>query len=783
MDYLSLLNEEQRKAVVATEGPVMIVAGAGSGKTRVLTYRIAHLIKKGVDPFNILSLTFTNKAAKEMRERVEKVVGPEAKNLWMGTFHSVFARILRTEAPLLGYPSNFTIYDTDDAKSLIKTVLKEMGLDDKVYKPSTVLSRISSAKNNLIGPEQYANDSDIKSDDDVAQRPLLHEIYSRYASRCFKAGAMDFDDLLFNTNKILKIFPDVLAKYQHKFKYVMVDEYQDTNYSQYVIVRRLAAVNRNICVVGDDAQSIYAFRGATIQNILNFQKDYGEIQVYKLEQNYRSTKTIVQAAGGIIKNNKDQLKKEVWTNNDLGDKIKLIRAISDNEEGKIIAENIFEEKMRNQLQNKDFAILYRTNSQSRSFEESLRKLNILYKVVGGMSFYQRKEIKDLIAYLRIVINNNDEEALKRIINYPTRGIGDTSVNRLMILADQENKSIWQIIENCEMYPELKAAIKNLADFRDLIRSFIIVNKNQNAFETATHIAKKSGILKVLYEDKSVEGTARYENIEELLSGIEQFVEEDEISMLDEAPTEKNLANYLQNIALLTDQDKDEPENNDRVQMMTIHASKGLEFNNLFVVGLEENLFPSQMSLSSRSDLEEERRLFYVAVTRAMKKLTLSYATTRFKFGNLQHCEPSRFLKEIDPSLLDITVKMRDPFEKDESESGWRQPSFGRGFGFERKDKSPEPKNTTMSGFSGKPPINNPIGKIIPKNAKPPVIANFVADDSSKIEQGMRIEHQRFGSGIISLLEGKGDERKATINFDEYGEKKVILKFAKLRILN
>ncbi|MBI3234319.1 MAG: ATP-binding domain-containing protein, partial [Bacteroidetes bacterium] len=475
---------------------------------------------------------------------------------------------------------------------------------------------------------------------------------------------------------------------------------------------------------------------------------------------------------------------EVWTSNGQGEKIKLIRAISDNEEGKLIAENIFEEKMRNQMSNNEFAILYRTNSQSRSFEEALRKINIPYKVIGGMSFYQRKEIKDLIAYLRLVVNNNDEEALKRIINYPARGIGDTSVNRLIAIADREDKTLWHIIDNCELYPELKSASKNFSDFRDLIRSFIAINKHKNAYETAMHVAKNSGILKVMYDDKSVEGTARYENIEELLSGIEQFVEEDEITMLDDAPTEKNLANYLQNISLLTDQDKEDTEI-DRVQMMTIHASKGLEFNNLFVVGLEENLFPSQMSLSSRSDLEEERRLFYVAVTRAMKKLTLSFATTRFKFGNLQHCEPSRFLNEIDPQLIDIAVSIKNPFDSDDSSSGWRQPSFGRGFGgFEKKSSPPpEVKKGTPGGFKGNPPINNPIGKIIPKNAKPPIIADFTPDDTSNLASGMRIEHQRFGGGVVTAIEGKADERKATIVFDEYGEKKVILKFAKLRLLN
>lgn len=781
MDYLNQLNEEQQKAVVATDGPVMIVAGAGSGKTRVLTYRMAHLIQKGVDPFNILALTFTNKAAREMRERVEKVVGPEARNLWMGTFHSVFARMLRSDAPLLGYPANFTIYDTDDAKSLLKTIIKELNLDDKVYKPSMVLARISSAKNNLIAPEEYSEDQEIRGSDEMARRPLMHEIYERYNARCFKAGAMDFDDLLFNTNKILKAFPEILAKYQHKFKYIMVDEYQDTNYSQYVIVRRLAAVNKNICVVGDDAQSIYAFRGATIQNILNFQKDYGETKVFKLEQNYRSTQTIVKAAGSVIKNNKDQIRKEVWTDNDQGDKIKVVRAISDNEEGKLTAESIFEEKMRNRLLNKQFAILYRTNSQSRSFEEALRKMNIPYKVVGGMSFYQRKEIKDLLAYLRLTMNPQDEEALKRIINYPARGIGDTTINRMLSIADRENVTLWNIVEHHELYPEIRSAGKNLGDFRDLIRSFTAVSKKQDAYETAMHIAKHSGILKVLYDDKSVEGTARYENIEELLSGIEQFVEEDELTYFDEAPATKDLGAYLQNIALVTDQDDDDPANDDKVQMMTIHASKGLEFDHLYIVGLEENLFPNQMSLSSRAELEEERRLFYVALTRAMKKLTLSYATTRFRFGSLQHCEPSRFLDEIDPGLLEKAPSAKNPFDPDQGQ-GWRKPDFRKAFRSE-EDSNQIYTSGSKGGFQGKPPINNPIGKIIPKSPKPPAIANFSADDTSGLNAGMRVEHQRFGVGMVKELEGKGEERKATIVFDQYGEKKIILKFAKLRILN
>lgn len=777
---MNLLNEEQRLAVEQIDGPVMVIAGAGSGKTRVLTYRIAHMMHKGTDPFRILALTFTNKASKEMRERIEHVMGPEARNLWMGTFHSVFAKMLRIEADLLGYPSSFTIYDTDDSKSLIKTILKEMNLDDKVYKPSTILGRISSAKNNLISPVEYAEDSEIRGSDESAQRPFLWEVYSRYAARCFKAGAMDFDDLLFNTNKLLKLYPDILAKYQHKFKYVLVDEYQDTNYSQYVILRRLAAVNRNICVVGDDAQSIYSFRGANIQNILNFQKDYPEGKVFKLEQNYRSTQTIVKAAGSIIKNNKDQLSKEVWTDNVQGDKIKVLRAVSDNEEGRMVANGIFEEKMRNHSHNTDFAILYRTNSQSRALEESLRRINILYRVYGGTSFYQRKEIRDVIAYMRMVVNPNDEAALQRIINYPARGIGDTTINRLITCADKYDKPLWEVVKNAVIYPELKSAVGNLLNFASMIEAFAINNRSMSAYDSAMYITKNSGLLKVLYDDKSIEGIARYENIEELLNGIKEYTEEDTITFLDEAPEEKSLANFLQSISLLTDADKDDPENNDRVTLMTIHASKGLEFENLFVVGLEENLFPSQLSLGSRAELEEERRLFYVAVTRAKKRLTLSYATSRFRFGTMISNEPSRFLKEIDPSLVEMTAPLRDPFE----DNSWGGGGFGGGKfggGYTREPKSEYVKPGSGGGFKGKPPINNPIGKIIPKSAPPPIRPGFVADDTANLQEGMRVEHQRFGMGNVQLIEGRGDGRKAVIQFDEFGEKNIILKFAKLKM--
>ena len=566
--YLKDLNPEQKAAVIQTDGPIMIVAGAGSGKTRVLTYRIAHLIATGVDPFNILSLTFTNKAAREMRHRIEGVVGLEARNIWMGTFHSVFAKILRIEADKIGYPQNFTIYDSDDSKSLIKSIVKEMNLDDKVYKPNYILSRISNAKNNLIQAHVYQNQSELIAYDETTGRGKIHEIYTEYAKRCFRSGAMDFDDLLLNTFKLLNNFPDVLHKYQHKFKYVMVDEYQDTNHCQYMIIKKLASVFENICVVGDDAQSIYSFRGATIKNILNFEKDYPDLSVFKLEQNYRSTETIVNAANSVIAKNKDQIEKKVWTKNDAGNKIKIIRAVTDNEEGKMIAQNIFETKMSEQKMNSDFAILYRTNSQSRSLEEALRKLNIPYRIYGGMSFYQRKEIKDILAYLRLIINQADSEALKRIINYPARGIGKTSLDRINIIASNEEKSIWEVILVADKYPELKGASKKLKNFVEMINSFIKLTKQQNAYEIAMHVARTTNLLKILNEDKTIEGINKYENIVELLNGLKEFVED------DTNESEKDLGSYMQDIALLTDSDK-ENDDNDRVSLMTIHQSKGL----------------------------------------------------------------------------------------------------------------------------------------------------------------------------------------------------------------
>ncbi len=747
MDYINLLNESQRAAVLHTDGPAMIIAGAGSGKTRVLTYRIAHLISLGVDPFNILALTFTNKAAKEMRNRITKVIGHEAKNVWMGTFHSVFSRILRAEAEKIGYPRSFTIYDTDDSKTLIRNIVKEMNLDDKLYKPNVVLGRISSAKNKLISHTQYLNDPVIQADDEAAMRPKIGKIYEQYKSRCFRAGAMDFDDLLFNTNVLFRDHPDALNKYQNIFKYVMVDEYQDTNYSQYLITRKLAAQNRNVVVVGDDAQSIYAFRGADIQNILNFERDYPELEVFKLEQNYRSTKNIVQAANSVIKNNQAQLRKDVFTDNEQGPLIEVIKANSDNEEGKLVATSIFEEKMNNHLSYDDFAILYRTNAQSRAMEEALRRMNIKYKIIGGLSFYQRKEIKDLIAYLRLTVNPNDEQALRRVINYPKRGIGDTTEAKLFVTANETNHSVWEVVQNAGQFMGNRVgnAIEN---FAILIKDFTLIAESNDAFEVAKHIAKHSGIVDDLYQDKTVEGLARYENIQELLNGIKEFVDDPE-------KEDKSLSAFLQDIALLTDADTKADQEGEFVTLMTIHSAKGLEFKNVFIVGMEENLFPSQMMLNSRADLEEERRLFYVAITRAEKKLYLTYATSRYQWGNLRSCEKSRFLDEIDPKYLNF--KYGDA------------PTAG-GNVFDRVLQ----RKSSISSLVTPPPR-----KQVAANYTPP--ADFKASDTSTLAAGMKVEHPKFGFGVVSKMDSQGNSVKAIIEFDEVGEKTLLLSFAKLRI--
>lgn len=788
------LNPVQRAACISTEGPVMIIAGAGSGKTRVLTYRIAHLIEKGVDPFNILSLTFTNKAAREMKDRIGKLVGPgNARNLWMGTFHSVFAKLLRVEAEKIGYPQNFTIYDTDDSKSLLKEIIKQLNLDDKVYKPSLVLNRISSAKSNLIGPKQYQHNSILQTEDQSSQKPLLGQIYEMYSKRCFRSGAMDFDDLLYQTNLLLRDNPQVLLKYQDKFRYILVDEYQDTNFSQYVIIKQLAARFENICVVGDDAQSIYAFRGANIQNILNFEKDYPDLKTFKLEQNYRSTQTIVNAANSVIEKNKDQFRKKVWTSNEAGEKIKVIRANTDNEEGMKVANSIWELKMQNQLSNSSFAILYRTNAQSRAMEEALRKLNIPYKIYGGVSFYQRKEIKDLLAYFRLSINKNDDESLRRIINYPARGIGNTTMDKIEVAAAEHDVSLWTVLENLRDFqlPISSGTFSKISDFTSMVKSFSLLLPFKDAFETANHIAVHTGILKDLYSDKTPEGLSRYENIQELLNGIKDFSEternpqerevKDNIT-LDADPADlfhsevsneiKTLDEFMQEIALLTDADSEKEDENDRdkVSLMTIHSAKGLEFPYVFIVGLEENLFPSQMSLQSRPDLEEERRLFYVAITRAEKRATITYAATRYRFGSLIYCEPSRFIDELDQKYVD--------YPEQPSVSAFHQGLFDK-----MKNSFPESKreinfkkNSAKSSSSGK--------KLIPlssRSAETPLTGGSI--NFENIHVGSTVEHEKFGRGKVESLEGESGNIKATVHFEKEGKKMLLLKYARLRVIS
>ncbi|PBQ34184.1 ATP-dependent DNA helicase [Sphingobacteriaceae bacterium] len=788
--YLDELNTLQRAAAKATEGPVMIIAGAGSGKTRVLTFRIAHIMEKGADAFNILALTFTNKAAKEMKERIAKIVGPkEAKNLWMGTFHSVFAKILRFEASKLGYPSNFTIYDTDDSKSVIKEILKQFNLDDKIYKPSLVLNRISEAKNKLVSAAQYMNNPVTQQEDSSSRKPLLGKIYDAYQRRNFKAGAMDFDDLLFQTNILLRDFPDVLNKYQDKFRYILVDEYQDTNFSQYLIIKQLAAKFQNICVVGDDAQSIYAFRGANIQNILNFEKDYPDLKTFKLEQNYRSTKTIVGAANQIIANNKDQFKKTVFTENEDGQKLKVVKAGSDNEEGQKIVNSIFETRMQNQAKNSDFAILYRTNAQSRSFEESLRRLNIPYKIYGGVSFYQRKEIKDVLSYFRLAINNNDDESLRRIINYPARGIGQSSLDKITVAAAEHDISMFTVISNLKDFNlGINAGISSkINDFVTQVKSFSLLLPYKDAYDLANHIAVSSGIVKELYTDKTPEGVSRYENIQELLNGIKDFVEqprtpqEDELNdvikltlqkdetqlQLEEADTSiKTLDEFMQEITLLTSVDKEDEKdtNKDKVSMMTIHAAKGLEFPYVYIVGLEENLFPSQLSINSRTDLEEERRLFYVAVTRAEKQATLSFATMRYRFGNVTYCEPSRFIDEIDDKFLDYPEEPATPAFSKNTFDRFRD-NYNSGTG------SMETSNINL---------NLKPKKLIRLNTSLSSSTTTVDLALNKsLQVGDNVMHEKFGTGTIALLEGPWPETKATIDFQKTGSKSLLLKFARL----
>jgi DNA helicase-2/ATP-dependent DNA helicase PcrA len=756
--YLDQLNDVQRQAVVNTDGPVLVVAGPGSGKTRVLTYRIAHLIQKEVAPWEILALTFTNKAAREMKERIEKVVGPKANRVWAGTFHSIFARILRVEAEKIGYPSNFTIYDTDDTKSVLKAIIKEMNLSTETYNVNSIRSRISSAKSNLITPKRYEQDAELMEQDRTAKRPQIYKIYAKYTARCKRAGAMDFDDLLYRLYQLLQENTDgVREKYQQRFKYVLVDEFQDTNHLQYEIVKKLVNYEgspRNISVVGDDAQSIYAFRGATIQNILDFERDFKQygIKTFKLEQNYRSTSHIVEAANQVITNNQRQIPKKIWSDKGDGERIKLIKAMTDAEEGKRVVDAILEQKNRNHLQNQDIAILYRTNAQSRIFEEHLRRQNVAYRVFGGMSFYQRKEIKDLLAYFRLAVNRIDEEALRRVINYPRRGIGQKSVDQLSAFAGEQGLTMWNAIPQLPMNTRTQNA---LLDFRKMIDAFGNQASVGDAYQAAIYIAKQSKLLDLLKQDTSIEGLNRLENVNSLLDGIKEFVEE------AEEDEDKSLAAYIQNIALLTDMDEN-TNDPDHVTLMSVHAAKGLEFPSIFVVGLEEKLFPSFMSMDTMEGLDEERRLFYVAITRAESYLTLSYAASRYRYGQMRYNEPSRFLNEVDWSHLDVANPLA------------HQGSGSARFGHE---STTEPRRAGVSGNFKRAAGNS--GKLMadPKTFKP--------SPSDSIQAGMEVLHLKFGKGKVLSIDGAKGNRVATIFFQDIDNKqrRIMLKFAKLQILN
>ncbi len=773
--YLSQLNEAQLEPTLQKDGPMIIIAGAGSGKTRVLTFRIAYLMNQGVDSFNILALTFTNKAAKEMKERIATIVGAsEAKNLWMGTFHSVFAKILRSEADKLGYPSNFTIYDTQDSDRLIASIIKEMNLDKDIYKYKQVRSRISSYKNSLITVRAYFQNPELIEADTMARRPRLGDIYKEYVNRCFKAGAMDFDDLLLKTNELLTRFPDVLMKYQNRFKYILVDEYQDTNHSQYLIVRALSDRFQNICVVGDDAQSIYAFRGANINNILNFQKDYDDVKVFRLEQNYRSTKNIVEAANSIIDKNQTKLDKVVWTANDEGAKIKVNRSLTDADEGRYVASTIFEEKMNHQLNNSDFAILYRTNSQSRAIEEALRKRDIPYRIYGGTSFYQRKEIKDVLSYLRLVINPADEEALVRIINFPPRGIGQTTIDRLVVAANGYNRSIFEVLKNIDKVEiNINSGTKNkLQDFVTLIESYQVLNQTADVFELADYVTRTSGLINEFKKDGTPEGVTRMENIEELLNGMKDFVE----GQKEVADTTGSLAEFLEDVALATDLDADKGDAN-HVALMTIHLAKGLEFPNVFIVGLEEDLFPSAMSMNTRSELEEERRLFYVALTRAEKQAYLTYALSRYRWGKLVDSEPSRFIEEIDDAYLEILT----PIEERRFNPMLSSDIFGDVEPNKIRFKPAKQAVFKKNGDSRPEPQKFQV--TTPKNLKPVAQSNDNVNlFDSKLVVGNLVKHIRFGTGEVLKIEGAGADVKAEINFQHGGVKKLLLRFAKLEVI-
>ena len=784
-DILSQLNESQREAAACTEGPVMIIAGAGSGKTRTLTYRIAYLISQGVDPFNILALTFTNKAAAEMKERIMKLVGSEARNIWMGTFHSVFARILRSEAEKLGYIRTFTIYDTDDSKSAIKQIVKAQNLDPKTYSPSFVLGRISMAKSNLLSPDDYANNPEIMQADKDSHKPMIAEIYKHYNQRLRNAMAMDFDDLLFNMNILLRDFPDVLLKYQNRFKYIMVDEYQDTNYSQYLIVKKLAARLQNICVVGDDAQSIYAFRGANIQNIFNFRRDYPNLHLFKLEQNYRSTKVIVNAANSIIAKNVEQIEKEIWTDNAQGNRITLLRAADERDEGRLIAESIQEAHIGENLDYKSFAILYRTNVQSRAIEESLRRAAIPYRIYQGLSFYGRKEIKDVLAYMRLVVNNYDEESLLRVINYPARGIGQTTLDRVRVAASDNDVAVWTVLENLPSWGLGlgSGATQKIGEFVMMIKRFTAMLPVTNAYDLAKQIVYNSGIVTMLRNDDDPDNPNRIENIEELLNGVQEFCEkEDQFSEEEEGDNQntlntlttpiKTLDQFLQQVLLLTSEDKGEDKDVDKVAMMTIHSAKGLEFPYVYVAGMEENLFPSIMSISSRQELEEERRLFYVAVTRAERQLTLSYAMTRYQYGSSSCQEMSRFVEEIDRKYIEMPQRKSSfpkPGELPKAFEGVKGVKWSSEVeqGFQRKPAAEPPKPRRLKPQSALP--------------KGPTAPNSEAEINA-IQVGMQVEHAKFGKGKVLSVEGSGSNRKATIFFESAGQKTMMLVYAKLKII-
>ena len=771
--YLEQLNDAQLAPTLQMDGPMIVIAGAGSGKTRVLTFRIAYLMSKGVDPFNILALTFTNKAAREMKSRIASIVGDsEAKNLWMGTFHSVFAKILRFEADKLGYPSNFTIYDTQDSQRLISGIIKELNLDKDVYKYKQIHSRISSYKNSLITVRAYFQNPELIEADTMAKRPQLGAIYKEYVDRCFKAGAMDFDDLLLRTNELLTRFPDVLAKYQNRFRYILVDEYQDTNHSQYLIVRALSDRFQNICVVGDDAQSIYAFRGANINNILNFQKDYDNVKIYRLEQNYRSTKNIVNAANSIIDKNQTKLDKIVWTANSEGNKIVVNRSLTDGDEGRYVASSIFENQMNNQAKNADFAVLYRTNAQSRAIEDALRKRGLPYRIYGGLSFYQRKEIKDVLAYLRLIINPADEEALKRIINFPGRGIGQTTVDRLIVAANAANTTIFELLKHIQTsHINLNSGIKTkLSNFCTMIESFQVMNHGANAFELTEHVCRVSGLIREFKKDGTPEGVTRMENVEELLNGIKDFVE----GQRELADSTADLAEFLEDVALATDLDNEQKGDEEKVALMTIHLAKGLEFPYVYIVGLEEDLFPSAMSMNTRSELEEERRLFYVAVTRAEKQVYLTYALSRYRWGKLIDAEPSRFIEEIDDDYLEITTPKEerrfnpmlsaDIFgDVPQSKVRYKKPSFTKP---KPKKKAEQPARFTPKNLT-KLPKTSPNTNLF----------------DSKLTVGNIVNHQRFGTGEVVKIEGKGADLKAEIKFSNSGVKKLLLRFAKLEIVS